>query len=71
MVLMGLRAARYLRHVYTARSAIWRGPLSGRDSSGRSAAPWSRHRGLDSWVGTNWPGFLMMQSVAVLLVGEF
>jgi hypothetical protein len=56
--------------VYTARSAIWRGPLSGRDSSrpvrGTLEPP---RRGLGFLgLGTNWPGILLMAIGAVLLV---
>ena len=71
MVLMGLGALLLIYGVvYTARSAIWRGPLSGRDSSrpvrGTLEPP---RRGLGFLgVGTNWPGFLMMAIGAVLLV---
>jgi hypothetical protein len=71
MVLMGFGALLVLFGiVYTARSAIWRGPLSGRDSDrpvrGTLEPP---RRGLGFLgVGTNWPGFLMMAIGAVLLV---
>ncbi len=71
MVLIGLGALLVLGGIlYTARSAIWRGPLSGRDSSlpvrGTLEPP---RRGLGFLgVGTNWPGFLMMAIGAVLLV---
>jgi len=71
MVLMGLGALLVIYGiVYTARSAIWRGPLSGRDSSrpvrGTLEPP---HRGLGFLgVGTNWPGLLMLAIGAVLLV---
>ena len=56
--------------LYTARSAIWWGPLSGRDSSRPTRGTLEpRRRGLGFLgVGTNWPGFLMMAIGAVLLV---
>ena len=56
--------------LYMARTAIWRGPLSGPDSSGPvrdtlEPPPRSvRFLGL----GTNWPGILLMAIGAVLLV---
>jgi hypothetical protein len=71
MVLIGLGALLVLGGIlYTARSAIWRGPLSGRDSSrpvrGTLEPP---RRGLRFLgVGTNWPGILLMAIGAVLLV---
>jgi hypothetical protein len=71
MVLIGLGALLVLYGIlYTARSAIWRGPLSGRDSSqpvrGTLEPP---RRGLGFLgVGTNWPGILLMAIGAVLLV---
>ncbi len=71
MVLMGLGALLLIYGiVYTARSAIWRGPLSGRDSSRRPRGTLEPpRRGLGFLgVGTNWPGFLMMAIGAVLLV---
>ena len=71
MVLIGLGALLVLGGIlYTARSAIWRGPLSGRDSSrpvrGTLEPP---RRGL-GFLGfeTNWPGLLLMAIGAVLLV---
>src|SRR2546423_14677197 len=72
MFLMGLGALLVLGGIlYMARSAIWRGPLSGRDSSrpvrGTLEPP---RRGLGFLgVGTNWPGFLMMAIGAVVLGG--
>ena len=71
MVLMGLGALLVIYGiVYTARSAIWRGPLSGRDSSrpvrGTLEPPRRSLRFLG--LGTNWPGILLMAIGAVLLV---
>jgi hypothetical protein len=44
MFLMGLGALLVIGGIlYMARTAIWRGPLSGRDSSGPLAIRWSRH----------------------------
>jgi len=56
--------------VFTARSAIWRGPLSGRDSSGPARGTLEPpRRGLGFLgLGTNWPGILLMAIGAVLLV---
>ena len=73
MVLIGLGALLVLGlggNLIHARSAIWRGPLSGRDSSrpvrGTLEPP---RRGLGFLgVGTNWPGILLMAIGAVLLV---
>ena len=73
MVLIGLGALLVLGGIlYTARSAIWRGPLSGRDSSrpvrGTLEPP---RRGLGFLgFGTNWPGILLLAIGAVLLVSE-
>ena len=71
MVLMGLGALLLIYGIlYTARSAIWRGPLSGRDSSrpvrDTLEPPTRSMRFLG--VGTNWPGFLLMAIGAVLLL---
>ena len=71
MFLMGLGALLMLGGVlYTARAAIWRGPLSGRDSSrpvrGTLEPPTRSMRFLG--VETNWPGILLMAIGAVLLV---
>ena len=71
MVLMGLGALLVIYGiVYTARSAIWRGPLSGRDSSrpvrGTLEPPRRSLRFLG--LGTNWPGILLMVIGAILLV---
>jgi hypothetical protein len=62
LVLVGL--------LYMVRATIWRGPLSGRDSSrpvrGTLEPP---RRGLGFLgVGANWPGILLMAIGAVLLV---
>jgi hypothetical protein len=71
MVLIGLGALLFLCGIlYTARSAIWRGPLSGPGSSrpvrGTLEPP---RRGLGFLgFGTNWPGILLMAIGAVLLV---
>ena len=71
MFLIGLGALLVLGGIlYMARAAIWRGPLSGRDSSrpvrGTLEPP---RRGLGFLgVGTNWPGILLMAIGAVLLM---
>ena len=71
LIVMGLGALLVLGGMlYMARAAIWRGPLSGRDSSqpvrGTLEPP---RRGLGFLgVGTNWPGILLMAIGAVLLV---
>jgi hypothetical protein len=71
MFLMGLGALLVLGGVlYMARTAIWRGPLSGRDSSrpARDTLEPSR-RGLGFLgIGTNWPGIVLLAIGAVLLV---
>jgi hypothetical protein len=71
MFLMGLGALLVLGGIlYMARTAIWRGPLSGRDSSwpARDTLEPPR-RGLGFLgVGTNWPGILLLAIGAVLLV---
>ena len=72
MFLVGLGALLVLGGVlYTARAAIWRGPLSGPDSSRRPVRktlepPTRSIRFLG--VGTNWPGILLMAIGAILLV---
>jgi hypothetical protein len=67
MFLIGLGALLVLGGIlYIARAAIWRGPLSGPDSSGRFATVWSRHgAACDSWGSerTGW-AFSLWQSVA-------
>jgi hypothetical protein len=71
LILMGLGALLVLGGIlYTARTAIWRGPLSGPDTPrpvrGTLEPP---RRGLGFLgFGTNWPGILMMATGAVLLV---
>ena len=71
MFLMGLGALLVLAGLlYMVRAAIWRGPLSGRDSSrpvrGTLEPP---RRGLGFLgVGTNWPGILLMAIGAIRLV---
>ena len=71
MFRMGLGAVLVLCGlVYLARRAIWRGPLSGRDS------PRPVHDALEPprrsmrflGLGTNWPGILLMAIGAILLV---
>jgi len=57
--------------LYTAYTAIWRGPLSGPDSSrqpvrGTLEPPTRSMRFLG--VRTNWPGILLMAIGAVLLL---
>ena len=70
MVLMGLGALLLIFEIlYTARSAIWRGPLSGGIFPAARQTLEPPRRGLGFLgVGTNWPGFLMMAIGAVLLV---
>jgi len=71
MFLMGLGALLVLGGVlYMARSAIWRGSLSGPGSSrpvrGTLEPP---RRGLGFLgFGSNWPGILLMAIGAILLV---
>ena len=71
MFLIGLGALLVLGGLlYMVRATIWRGPLSGRDSSqpvrGTLEPP---RRGLGFLgVGPNWPGILLMAIGAVLLV---
>jgi sulfite exporter TauE/SafE len=71
MFLMGLGALLVLAGVlYMARAAIWRGSLSGPDSSrsvrGTLEPPRRSLRFLG--LGTNWPGILLMAIGAILLV---
>ena len=66
MFLIGLRALLILGGVlYTARTAIWRGPLSGPDSSGpvRDTLEPPRRGVRFLGVGTNWQGILLMAMV--------
>jgi hypothetical protein len=71
MFLIGLGALLVLGGIlYMARTAIWRGPLSGRDSSRpvrETLEPPRRGLGFLG-VGTNWPGILLMAIGAVLLL---
>ena len=56
--------------LYMVRATIWRGPLSGRDSSRPvrgTLEPPRRDLGFLG-VGANWPGILLMAIGAVLLV---
>ena len=71
MFLMVLGALLVLGGIlYMARTAIWRGPLSGRDSArpvrGTLEPPQRSVRFLG--LGTNWPGLLLMAVGAILLV---
>jgi len=71
MFLMELGALLVLGGIlYMARTAIWRGPLSGRDSArpvrGTLEPPQRSVRFLG--LGTNWPGLLLMAIGAILLV---
>lgn len=70
MFLMGLGALLVLGGVlYMARAAIWRGSLSGPDSSRSVRDTQPPRRGLRFLgLGTNWPGILLMVIGAVLLV---
>jgi hypothetical protein len=56
--------------LYMARAAIWRGPLSGPDSSQpvRDTLEPPRRGVRFLGLGTNWPGILLMAIGAVLLV---
>ena len=56
--------------LYMARNAIWRGPLSGPDSSrpARDTLEPSRRSVRFLGLGTNWPGLLLMAVGAILLV---
>ena len=56
--------------LYMARSAIWRGPLSGPESSRpvRDTLEPPRRSMRFLGLGTNWPGILLMAVGAVLLV---
>ena len=71
MFLLGLGALLVLGGIlYMARNAIWRGPLSGPDSSrpARDTLEPSRRSVRFLGLGTNWPGILLMAVGAVLLV---
>ena len=71
MFLMGLGALLVLGgFLYLARSAIWRGPLSGPESSRPVRETLEPPRRSMRFLGlaTNWPGILLMAVGAVLLV---
>jgi hypothetical protein len=71
MFLMGLGALLVLCGLlYTARTAIWWGPLSGPDSSRpvRDTLEPPRRSVRFLGLGTNWPGILLMVIGAGLLV---
>ena len=71
MFLMGLGALLVLGgFLYMARTAIWRGPLSGPDSSRpvRDTLEPPRLSVRFLGFGTNWPGILLLAIGAVLLV---
>ena len=71
MFLMELGALLVLGGVlYMARTAIWRGALSGPDSSGpaRGTLEPPRRSLRFLGLGTNWPGILLMVIGAILLV---
>ena len=68
---MGLGALLVLGGIlYMARSAIWRGPLSGPESSRPVRDTLEPPRRSMRFLGleTNWPGILLMAVGAVLLV---
>ncbi|MBR0828304.1 hypothetical protein JQ596_22470 [Bradyrhizobium manausense] len=70
VLMMGLGALLILGGLlYTARATIWRGPLSGRDSSQPvrgTLEPPRRGVGFLGWEA-NWPGVLLMALGAVLM----
>ena len=71
MFLVGLGALLVLGGLlYITRKAIWRGPLSGPDSSGpvRDTLEPPRRGVRFLGLGTNWPGILLMAIGAILLV---
>ena len=71
MFMMGLGALLVLGgFLYLARSAIWRGPLSGPESSGpvRDTLEPPRRGMRFLGLGTNWPGILLIVIGAILLV---
>jgi sulfite exporter TauE/SafE len=71
MFLMGVGALLVLSGLlYMARSAIWRGSLSGPDSSRpiRETLEPPRRSVRFLGLGTNWPGILLMAIGAGLLV---
>jgi hypothetical protein len=71
MFLMGLGALLVLGGIlYTARAAIWRGPLSGPNSSRpvRDTLEPPRRSVRFLGLGTNWPGILLLALGSILLV---
>ena len=71
MFLMGLGALLAVGGIlYMARSAIWRGPLSGPESSRpvRDTLEPPRRSMRFLGLGTNWPGILLMAVGAVILL---
>jgi hypothetical protein len=71
MFLMGLGALLVLGGIlYMARSAIWRGPLSGPEASRpvRDTLEPPRRSMRFLGLGTNWPGILLMAVGAVILL---
>jgi hypothetical protein len=72
MFLIGLGALLVLGGIlyYMARAAIWRGPLSGPDSSlpVRDTLEPPRRGVRFLGLGTNWPGIFLMAIGAILLV---
>jgi len=71
MFLMGLGALLVAGGVlYMARTASWRGSLSGRDSSRpvRDTLELPRRSVRFLGLGTNWPGILLIAIGAILLV---
>jgi hypothetical protein len=71
MFLMGLGALLVLGGIlYMARSAIWRGPLSGPESFRpvRDTLEPPRRSMRFLGLGTNWPGILLMAVGAVILL---
>ena len=71
MFLMGLGALLAVGGIlYMARSAIWRGPLSGPESFRpvRDTLEPSRRSMRFLGLGTNWPGVLLMAVGAVILL---
>ena len=71
MFLMGIGALLVIGGIlYMARIAIWRGPLSGRDSSRPARATLEPPRRSVRFLGfgTNLPGLFLMALGAVLLI---
>lgn len=70
MVLMGLGALLIFGGLlYMARATIWRGPLSGRDSTGQVRGTLEPPRRGLGFLGlsANWPGVLLMAIGAMLM----